>query len=215
MTATTTLQTPPESLPGAPQPGLEQAVDFVNTTGLTRGRPFDELGDAEALLAWLRGAGYLSESEQSAEGARLVADPRAAGSAIARMRAMRAGLRDLFDAEAEERAPTSASLKAVNAALRVSECPELVTDGGRVRLTLRCGAHPLDRALAAIARAVAEELSEGRPDRFRVCENPTCRWAFVDRSRPGTRRWCEMSSCGNRMKAARHRARLRGETIES
>ena len=45
---------------------------------------------------------------------------------------------------------------------------------------------------------------------FRICENDTCRWAFYDRSRPGTRRWCEMSSCGNRMKAARHRARIRG-----
>jgi len=79
-----------------------------------------------------------------------------------------------------------------------------------MRLAYRREGPPLEQALAAIARSIADELSEGRPERFRICENDTCRWAFYDRSRPGTRRWCEMSSCGNRMKAARHRARLRG-----
>src|SRR5947207_2042443 len=68
---------------------------------------------------------------------------------------------------------------------------------------------PFDQAIAAITRAVVDELAQGRPERFRICENDRCRWAFYDRSRPGTRRWCEMSSCGNQMKAARHRARLK------
>jgi predicted RNA-binding Zn ribbon-like protein len=30
---------------------------------------------------------------------------------------------------------------------------------------------------------------------------------FYDTSRTGRRRWCDMATCGNRAKAARHRAR--------
>ena len=42
-------------------------------------------------------------------------------------------------------------------------------------------------------------------DRIRTCGNPLCRWLFVDRSRNGSRVWCEMAVCGNRMKVGRHR----------
>jgi predicted RNA-binding Zn ribbon-like protein len=48
-------------------------------------------------------------------------------------------------------------------------------------------------------------LAEVR-DRIRTCGNPLCRWLFVDRSRNGSRVWCEMAVCGNRMKVGRHRS---------
>ena len=50
-------------------------------------------------------------------------------------------------------------------------------------------------------------------DRLRICANETCRWVFYDDSRTGRRKWCDMSTCGNRAKAARHRAR-QGEAAE-
>jgi predicted RNA-binding Zn ribbon-like protein len=40
------------------------------------------------------------------------------------------------------------------------------------------------------------------------CGDPTCRWLFLDLSKNHTRRWCDMKTCGNRMKARRHQARL-------
>jgi hypothetical protein len=46
-----------------------------------------------------------------------------------------------------------------------------------------------------------------RPEPVRVCSNPLCRWLFVDRSRNGSRRWCDMSICGNRAKLRRYRRR--------
>ncbi|WP_268625731.1 CGNR zinc finger domain-containing protein [Paenibacillus alvei] len=36
--------------------------------------------------------------------------------------------------------------------------------------------------------------------RIRVCTAEDCQWVFVDRSRPGTGRWCSMKACGNRAK---------------
>jgi predicted RNA-binding Zn ribbon-like protein len=40
--------------------------------------------------------------------------------------------------------------------------------------------------------------------RVRRCANEKCLWLFLDESKSGTRRWCDMASCGNRAKAHRH-----------
>ncbi|MBA2700601.1 MAG: CGNR zinc finger domain-containing protein, partial [Chloroflexi bacterium] len=59
---------------------------------------------------------------------------------------------------------------------------------------------------------LVKELTSGQPERIRICDNDRCRWVFYDTSRTGRRRWCDMATCGNRAKAARHRARSKGET---
>ena len=40
---------------------------------------------------------------------------------------------------------------------------------------------------------------------LRVCANPRCRFAFIDRSRNRSRIWCESAVCGNRIRVGRHR----------
>lgn len=46
-------------------------------------------------------------------------------------------------------------------------------------------------------------LAAGRR-RIRRCANEDCLWLFLDESKSGTRRWCDMTTCGNRAKARRH-----------
>ncbi|MEV7022740.1 CGNR zinc finger domain-containing protein [Kitasatospora sp. NPDC093558] len=43
-------------------------------------------------------------------------------------------------------------------------------------------------------------------ERVRACANPDCAAWFLDTSRPGSRRWCAMGTCGNRSKKATWRA---------
>jgi predicted RNA-binding Zn ribbon-like protein len=46
--------------------------------------------------------------------------------------------------------------------------------------------------------------------RLRPCENVAeCTLFLIDRSKANARRWCSMSTCGNRLKARRHQDRLR------
>jgi predicted RNA-binding Zn ribbon-like protein len=209
---TDTLRMTPVDPPG---PGLDAAVDFVNTTGLTGGRPFDDLATIHDALHWLVEHALLSAEDATAEQRRL-ADPADAKAALDRLRSVRHGLRELVDATEQERAPVAVALEAVNEALTARESAALVLgDDGRLRLERRREGTPIDRALAEVTRRVATEFDEGRPERFRVCGNDRCRWVFYDRSRPGSRRWCEMSSCGNRMKAARHRARQKASVPEA
>ena len=71
---------------------------------------------------------------------------------------------------------------------------------------------PIDDALARLADPIVLELTSGQPERIRQCDSDTCRWFFYDTSRTQRRRWCDMATCGNRAKAARHRARAKAAT---
>ncbi len=62
-------------------------------------------------------------------------------------------------------------------------------------------------SLGLIAESAARLVSEHRPNRLRTCASPDCAQWFVDTSKGGRRRWCSMSRCGNRAKAARFRER--------
>jgi predicted RNA-binding Zn ribbon-like protein len=65
-------------------------------------------------------------------------------------------------------------------------------------------AQALDRPLWPIARSAAELLTSDDLGCIRECASETCSWLFMDCSRNQRRRWCDMSTCGNRAKARRH-----------
>jgi predicted RNA-binding Zn ribbon-like protein len=58
-----------------------------------------------------------------------------------------------------------------------------------------------------LAQAASDLLVSSDAQRIKDCGDPTCRWLFLDLSKNHTRRWCDMKTCGNRMKARRHQAR--------
>jgi predicted RNA-binding Zn ribbon-like protein len=58
-----------------------------------------------------------------------------------------------------------------------------------------------------LAQAASDLLVSSDAQRIKDCGDPTCRWLFLDLSKNHTRRWCDMKTCGNRMKARRHHAR--------
>jgi predicted RNA-binding Zn ribbon-like protein len=89
----------------------------------------------------------------------------------------------------------------VNAAAAAAPVTAALTESGLER------AGSADAVVASIARAAVALL--GGPDaaRIRECEDPPCSRLFVDTSRASSRRWCEMSGCGNRAKVAGFRAR--------
>lgn len=61
----------------------------------------------------------------------------------------------------------------------------------------------LDAMLWPVARDAAELLVGQDPARIRLCAAPACERLFLDRSKAGRRRWCQMGTCGNRAKARR------------
>lgn len=69
---------------------------------------------------------------------------------------------------------------------------------------------PSDHALEAqCAHSALRLLCEPATERMKICGN--CGWLFLDRSKNRSRTWCDMSVCGNRVKAGRHYRRKREE----
>lgn len=73
--------------------------------------------------------------------------------------------------------------------------------------------HGHSNLLKDIAGQVVVELlrasSSSSWHRVKACPGADCAWVFLDRSRNGSRRWCQMNECGNRAKGAAFRARNR------
>ena len=57
--------------------------------------------------------------------------------------------------------------------------------------------------LAPIAYSACKLLLCGDVKRLKQCHG--CGWLFLDRSKGGRRRWCDMKTCGNRAKVTRFR----------
>jgi predicted RNA-binding Zn ribbon-like protein len=58
-----------------------------------------------------------------------------------------------------------------------------------------------------LAQTASDLLVSNDAELVKDCGDPTCRWLFLDVSKNHTRRWCDMATCGNRMKARRYHAR--------
>lgn len=71
----------------------------------------------------------------------------------------------------------------------------------------------LERILWPIAQVAAELLVSANLGKVRECEASDCQWLFLDTSRNRSRRWCDMSACGNREKARRLYRRQRAEKL--
>jgi predicted RNA-binding Zn ribbon-like protein len=211
-----------EPTPGhAHEASLDDALDFVNTLEFSRDGSTEHLPTEGDALAWLAARGLLhregvAPASGGHRGPSLSRTPSGRdrlhrdGQVLDRLRRVRAALREVGESVAEGRAARPDALAEVNRALRARSIVELVPGPDGVTVGHRHVGDPLDDALATLVEPIVRELTAGRRDRLRICANDSCRWVFFDESRTGRRRWCDMATCGNRAKAARHRARLRG-----
>jgi predicted RNA-binding Zn ribbon-like protein len=200
-----------EFVPHGHQVDLETGLDFVNTLEYEHGQPVEHLTTYATALHWFRGHDLLHADMYEAELARDAADPGSGERTLARIRRLRAAMRELTDAAVEQRSPAQRDLDEINRALRTHYTYYLIPAHDGVSLDHRHEGDPIAGALARLTESIASDVSEGHPERLRICANEGCRWVFEDTSRTGRRKWCDMSTCGNRAKVARHREKKRAE----
>jgi len=195
-----------------PDQADELFAAFANTLHHSRGRDIDDLPDVDALLTWLRHHGLISDRGRATEVGRLHRDPAEAARRVERFVHLRSLLHELSAEVAERGHPTRGQLRDLNHILRHGlHHHELRLDPDAARYTFAQVGDRLDQARATIASSFAQFLAEDTPQRLRICANESCRWVFVDRSPTGRRRWCDMRTCGNQAKVARHRARSKAD----
>jgi predicted RNA-binding Zn ribbon-like protein len=190
--------------------GNHRALDFVNTEIAWEGMPRDLLTGLDDLIGWLVQAGALDGAAARAALARW-GGRRQGAAAIDAARALRAALRRLAGAWSGGKPAPRATVAQVNELLaRGAGTSRIVpaADGGfTVERGLRLE-EPED-LLVPIAEAAADLLCHADPARVRQCAHPDCVLYFLDGTKNGTRRWCDMRTCGNRTNAAAYYRRRR------
>jgi predicted RNA-binding Zn ribbon-like protein len=202
--------TPPAADPGhAHGVDLDATFDFLNTADTDNGFRVEKLPGLDDALAWFVERGVIHHEGAERVRANAASQPDGAAADLDRVHAVRDALRDVAEAIASHRAPRASALNTVNRALHARQVIELVPAPDGVHVDHRHVGDPIDDALARLADPLVAELTGGQPERIKVCASETCQWLFYDASRTGRRRWCDMATCGNRAKAARHRARAK------
>ncbi len=169
---------------------LELVRRFVNTRDLEEGT--DELDGPESLLGWFSGIDLLDKEA--------IADEEDLKRALA----LREGIRSLLLANNGE-GLEPANLRELNR-VAGSVCLRVRFDEDG-RPTLGPESSGASAALGRILAAVVRATKEGIWGRLKICSNDACQWAFYDRSRNRSGKWCTMEVCGNRMKARTFRQR--------
>jgi predicted RNA-binding Zn ribbon-like protein len=185
--------------------GGHLALDFANTVDNRRAEAKELLTSYPELVRWAGQAGLLDHNAVQS----LLQEARRNPTRAKRVLRMAIDLRDsVFSVFSGGPASVAAMRKVETFARAASRHRQLVAAGGAVRW--RWIGRGMDQMLWPVADAAVELLTSDRRAKVRECQGETCRWLFMDNSRQGNRRWCDMSVCGNRAKAKRHYAKVAG-----
>lgn len=177
--------------------GGSPSLDLVNTLRERWHRRVECLVDPADLVAWLRCADLVPEGRHPATTGQLT-DARHLREAIDAL---------VVSAVAAAAPPSEAVGVIDDMARRFGPRIGLVVADG-VPLALSLGPeNAVSAALGVVAQDAVALLGGPQRDRVRICAAADCSARFLDRSRPGRRRWCTMAGCGNRSKVRRLRER--------
>jgi predicted RNA-binding Zn ribbon-like protein len=171
-------------------------LDFVYTGGGGRRRHWESLHEPADLARWFRGSRLAAIAPIPAG---LTLTERDLTAAYALRETLWRVANDLADARSLD--PTDAAVLSEWA--RMPDLP-LIFNNGRAAWAQPAAGSQLLSALARDAIVLVTGRLRGR---VRRCAADDCTLMFVDTSRPGARRWCAMTRCGNRTKARTRTAR--------
>lgn len=192
------------------------ALDFLNTTAKPRGTLVDWLADGSDLIAWLRQAEAIDSAAEakSKDWGSDVLDEVARQARefrdwLRRFVTMHMG--EPLRVAAGAIAPLNELLAKGDSFQRLEAAGGNAGKGGRLVLRrVRRWENPRE-LLVPIAEAAADLICNQDFRLIRSCEGSACILVFLDCTKAHARRWCSMAVCGNRAKAAAHRARRAGK----
>jgi predicted RNA-binding Zn ribbon-like protein len=196
--------------------GGETALDFVNTVTGRDQTPRDWLDAYTRLLEWtarveLLPTAVLRVLEKSAK-----AEPARAGLALQRAKQLREGLFLIATSMISGKVPPENAMAILNRNWQAGVLAhELRYQKNEVRLAIRPDAIDLGLIASVIAWRFAKNVLPEPCNRLRICAGGNCSWLFLDRSKAGRRRWCDMAVCGNAAKSRRFQARMQEAKGES
>jgi predicted RNA-binding Zn ribbon-like protein len=196
--------------------GNALALDFVNTVHSRADRNgYEYFRRYEDLVDWPGFDGLLDDPTRSRFRQAAHADPNAAAGILDEARELRETIYRLFLVTIRGCEAAARDLEAFN--LRLGQAlsrQRLDATNEGFSLRWSTDSEDLGQILWPVVDAAAKLLTNGPRDRIRECKvaDGGCGWLFLDTSKNGKRRWCNMQTCGNAAKVRRHRRmRMRKE----
>ena len=186
--------------------GGSLSLDFANTVHdrVDTSKDQDLLGSYADLVSWARAAGTITASMARRFSKLVTRSPKQTASAFRRAIRLREAIYRTFAAVSDSQSPNDKDVESIcsafaDAGRRLSVVP------GDDGIELRWKLDPEDAIglLAPIAFSANELLLCDDLKRLKQCRS--CGWLFLDKSKGGRRRWCDMKTCGNRAKVTRFR----------
>ena len=188
--------------------GGHVVLDLANTVTGRDSRPTDWLEDYERVLEWAALTDSFDESSLHTLERMSTADTRAATRALNRLRELREAVYELVIAAVRSEPPPQHAVANLEHYWKQAvDAAKLAFSDRRSALTLDVKSCGLDYPTHLLALSAFELLQVLPLERTRECANPRCTWIFIDRSRGGQRRWCDMKTCGNQVKSRRYYTR--------
>lgn len=172
------------------------ALDFINTEYGVGPRHCDCFEDDHSVIEWLRLAGLLPDGSNSAP-----------PGLLKLARALRGNAKTVILAAKTGSSADPAVINQVLEAGRPTNELEWDKASNTFRIVKRRQSMSAASLLEPVAQALVHLLSNEDLQLVRECEAHDCTLFFHDLTKSHRRRWCSMAACGNRMKAAAHRAR--------
>lgn len=187
--------------------GNQLALDFLNTRPVQNGEPMELLPDFSALLRWFRAAGLLS-SREAMHIEQEWGQSREARQMLAKSRALRENLRKEVLAWEDGGSIHHSTVAELNRLMAEHPMRTRVKENRKEPFPeLYFTVQKPGDLFAPLAQGAAMLFTS--VDRTRVRKCGQCVLHFLDTSKKGTRRWCSMQLCGNRLKVAAYAQRKR------
>ena len=190
--------------------GNEPVLDFVNTRPVQDGKPMELLKDFGAVLRWFQAAALLRPGEVTSLERQWESTARAQRTTEA-LRELREDLRNEILSWEHGGAIHGSTIDHLNGLL--TDHPmrtKLKANGSAPLAELWFEVREPEDLFAPLAHGAASLFTTADRKRVRKCAR--CVLHFHDTSKKGTRRWCSMRPCGNRLKVAAYAARQRKHT---
>lgn len=172
--------------------------------------PIEGFRDYAVLVKWSKKIGLLEEDRNDALLREAENHPDRALLVLNRVIHLREALYRIIVATIEDNPPDQKDLDLLNVELaEMHNRAWFLQKNDLFEWGWKDKKNALDQMLWPILNSVIKLLTSPELKRIGMCKGEGCGWLYYDKSRNRSRKWCDMTDCGNRAKARRFYGRKR------
>jgi predicted RNA-binding Zn ribbon-like protein len=185
-------------------------LDFANTVEWhASGSPLERLNTYADLIEWSASTGIVTGDAKDVLLRKSKDEPAEGQAVLEKARGVRENIYEIFSDAAHGNPVKISDLNGFNKALASALSHSRLVPGERgLKWDWDSRSDKLDSVIWPVVKSAVDLMTSEAIKRVGQCaDDRGCGWLFWDSSRNRSRRWCDMSDCGNRAKVRRFYAK--------